>query len=193
MDSNQKLTELNEEKQETPRIGSGASEIIMGKLTQRQRMFVYHYVGDCGFNATKAALKSGYSEKSASQQGAVNVANEKIKAAIDSQILIQAERIDVEVEEVVRELSKIAFPSPVAGKKQVSDNNRLRALELLAKYKGMLSQTNAIEKPPPQATDPIEIQALKVTGRIFTQILADGGDLRRLPDVVSRIIYEDGD
>lgn len=51
------------------------------KLTPRQRMFAEHYVTN--FDATQAALKAGYSAKSAMSQGCQQLKNPKVKKLID--------------------------------------------------------------------------------------------------------------
>lgn len=168
-----------EDKQKPTETGHETGLITTRNLTERQRMFIRHYTGDAKFNASKAALMAGYSKRSAYSSGNDNVNNPLIKAAIDQQITIQAERIDVDVEEIVKELSKLAFPSPIPGVKPVSDNNRLRALELLAKYKGMLTERYVIEPPPPQELDLRKRHALEVAAVAYKLEMAGHG-----PDII---------
>lgn len=64
----------------------------MGKLTPRQKAFADYYI-ECG-NATAAAKKAGYSEKSAKQMGTENLAKPPIRAYIASrQQEIDSDRI----------------------------------------------------------------------------------------------------
>lgn len=51
------------------------------KLTPKQDAFVKEYILNGG-NATQAAIKAGYSEKTANEQGAQNLAKLSIKKAI---------------------------------------------------------------------------------------------------------------
>ena len=53
----------------------------MSKLTAKQDAFVKEYLLNGG-NATQAAIKAGYSEKTANEQGAQNLAKLSIKKAI---------------------------------------------------------------------------------------------------------------
>lgn len=53
----------------------------MSELTPKQTLFVHEYLID--LNATQAAIRAGYSEKSAKQQGTENLAKPSIKALID--------------------------------------------------------------------------------------------------------------
>lgn len=52
-----------------------------GKLTAKQDAFVKAYLLNGG-NATQAAISAGYSEKTANEQGAQNLAKLSIKAAV---------------------------------------------------------------------------------------------------------------
>lgn len=54
---------------------------ITGKLTQKQKRFVDEYL--ISGNATQAAIKAGYSEKTATVTGAENLRKPNIKKAID--------------------------------------------------------------------------------------------------------------
>lgn len=54
-------------------------------LTNKQRVFVREYLRD--FNATQAALRSGYSERSARSIGQENLTKPDIAAAIDERIM----------------------------------------------------------------------------------------------------------
>lgn len=53
------------------------------KLTPKQRLFVDSYIA-CRFNATKAAIAAGYSEKTAYSIGSENLKKPEIRAAIDA-------------------------------------------------------------------------------------------------------------
>ena len=54
----------------------------MAKLTVRQQRFVEEYIID--FNATKAAIRAGYSSKYANREGARLVAKSRLSEAIDA-------------------------------------------------------------------------------------------------------------
>ena len=55
------------------------------KLTERQKLFVRYYVSS-GMNATQAAIKAGYSPKTAVHQGCRLLLNAHIKVALDKHI-----------------------------------------------------------------------------------------------------------
>ena len=56
---------------------------VMSKLTVKQDAFVKEYLLNGG-NATQAAIKAGYSKKTANEIGAENLAKPSIKAAIQA-------------------------------------------------------------------------------------------------------------
>lgn len=51
-------------------------------LNEQQQLFVDYYLADIGMNATSAAIKAGYSEKTARQQASRLLSNVNIQIAI---------------------------------------------------------------------------------------------------------------
>lgn len=76
-------------------------------LTVKQRMFVEEYLID--LNATQAAIRAGYSAKTADQQGSRMLANVKVQQAIAERMAVRSKRTGVNQDRVVLELAKIAF------------------------------------------------------------------------------------
>ncbi len=75
------------------------------KLTIKQKAFADYYI-EFG-NATKAALKAGYSKKTASRIGAENLKKPVIKSYIDERMAqIESERI-ASAEEVIKYLTSV--------------------------------------------------------------------------------------
>ena len=79
----------------------------MAKLTEKQQRFVEEYLID--LNATQAAVRAGYSAKTADQQGSRMLANVKVQQEIGERMAERSRRIGVNQDRVVVELSKIAF------------------------------------------------------------------------------------
>ena len=73
----------------------------------KQRRFVAEFAIDG--NASAAARRAGYSEKSAKAQGTENLAKPAIRAAIDAQELERLERLNITADRVKEELALIAF------------------------------------------------------------------------------------
>ena len=78
-----------------------------GKLTDKQQKFVDEYLID--LNATQAAIRAGYSVKTANEQGARLLANVSIQEAISKAMAERSKRTGVNQDRVILELAKIAF------------------------------------------------------------------------------------
>ena len=77
------------------------------RWTEKQRRFVSEYVID--LNATQAAVRAGYSERTAPQIGSENLRKPHIAAAIEEELAARAARTQVTSDEVVRELRRIGM------------------------------------------------------------------------------------
>lgn len=76
-------------------------------LTAKQRRFVEEYLVD--LNATQAAVRAGYSQKTAGQIGGENLEKPEIAAAIQDAQARRSERTEITQDMVLRELAKIGF------------------------------------------------------------------------------------
>ena len=92
-------------------------------------------------NATQAAVRAGYSPKTAPQQGSRLFRNVVVQAAIATQQAQQLEAVEVRIEDVLRDLKAIAHTDPHVLSEQSGVPARwadkLKALELLMKYLGL--------------------------------------------------------
>ena len=79
----------------------------MAKLTEKQKRFVEEYLID--LNATQAAIRAGYSVKTANEQGAQNLAKLSIKEEISKAMAERSKRTGINQDRVIMELAKIAF------------------------------------------------------------------------------------
>jgi len=77
------------------------------KLNAKQKQFVKEYLID--LNATQAAIRAGYSEKTARQIATENLAKPDISAAIEEAMAKRSERTEITQDMVLRELAKIGF------------------------------------------------------------------------------------
>lgn len=78
-----------------------------GGLTPKQEAFVREYLID--LNATQAARRAGYSERTARQAGAENLSKPVIQAAIQEGQRARKERTESDADRVVRELARLAY------------------------------------------------------------------------------------
>lgn len=79
-------------------------------LTPKQQLFVEQYLVD--LNATAAAKRAGYSERTAYAIGRENVQKPEIAAAIQAAMTERSKRTEITMDMVVRELAKVAFTDP---------------------------------------------------------------------------------
>ncbi len=129
---------------------------MSGELTPKQARFVQEYLVD--LNATRAAIRAGYSEKTAKAIGHENLTKPDIAAAVKAARQQLAEKVEITQEWVLGNLKTVAErclqTAPVLGRKgdQVLVENTdgelvpafvfnaagaTRSLELLGKHIGM--------------------------------------------------------
>ncbi len=75
----------------------------MSELTAKQRAFVREYLLD--LNATQAAIRAGYSEKTACEQGSRLLANVNVAAAIEKAKASRAERTQIDADWLLKRLA----------------------------------------------------------------------------------------
>lgn len=80
------------------------------KLTDKQAAFVAEYLVD--LNATQAAIRAGYSERTAYRIGAELLHKTSVAEAIAAGQAQRAQRVEITADRVVAELAKIAFADP---------------------------------------------------------------------------------
>lgn len=120
----------------------------MDRLTKKQRRFADEYLVDC--NGTKAAIRAGYSPKTANEQAAKLMSNPKIKTYISEKLEeLSSERLS-DAQEVLEYLTAVMRGQHteeilrldgggvrVADHIQVSARDRIRAAELIGKRYGL--------------------------------------------------------
>ena len=87
----------------------------VGKLRERQKRFVEEYLVD--LNATQAAIRAGYSEKTAMEQGYQLLQKTSVQKAIEEAQNKRLERIQISQDEVIRRLLENA--DIASGKKAI--------------------------------------------------------------------------
>lgn len=78
-------------------------------LNEKQKTFCREFLRD--FNATKAAIRSGYSEKTARSIGSENLSKPDVQQFIQALAMELNARTDNQIEAIVAELQLIAFGS----------------------------------------------------------------------------------
>lgn len=82
----------------------------MRKLNPKQQRFVEEYLVD--LNATQAAIRAGYSPKTAGQIGERLLKKAEVQQALSRRMKAREQRTEVTQDRVVKELAKIAFGDP---------------------------------------------------------------------------------
>ena len=130
------------------------------KLTKKQRKFADEYLIDC--NGTQAAIRAGYSPKTANEQAAKLMANKKISTYISNKLdEMSSERL-ADAQEVLEYLTSVMRGEyteqvlrldgngvQVVDYIQVSARERLKAAELIGKRYGMFKDNYSIESIAP--------------------------------------------
>lgn len=79
----------------------------MAGLSPKQAKFVEEYLID--LNATQAAIRAGYSVKTAQEQGSQNLSKLIIQKVLSERMQARAARIEITQDRVLNELAKLAF------------------------------------------------------------------------------------
>lgn len=87
--------------------GRTRSKIDADGLTAKQAQFVKEYLID--LNATQAAIRAGYSKKTARQIGEENLTKPDIAAAVKKAVESRANRTEITADRVLKELGRLAF------------------------------------------------------------------------------------
>ncbi len=129
-------------------------------LNKKQKLFCDEYLVD--LNATAAALRSGYSKKTARSIGQENLTKPDIKKYINDKLGERSEVNSLTSDKVIAELSKGAFANIDPSTMKYSD--KLKCLEILSKYFGLLDGT--AQKNSPADKHAITSRLLEAVQRI---------------------------
>lgn len=76
-------------------------------LNEKQQRFCDEYLID--LNATQAAIRAGYSEKTAQEQGSRLLSNVMVKSYVEERMKAREQRTEITQDAVLKELAKIGF------------------------------------------------------------------------------------
>lgn len=109
------------------------------KLTGKQQLFATEYLRD--FNGTQAAIRAGYSARTAKEQAHRLLNTPQVKQAVDAAREKVVERVEITVEKVLSDLEQARTKSIDA--KQFS--SAVRASELQGKYLKMFFDGHTVD------------------------------------------------
>lgn len=129
---------------------------MMANLTAKQSLFVKEYLVD--LNATQAAIRAGYSEKTAGVIGLENLGKPLISDAIKSNLDERAKKVDITAEYVLQTIKntieRCAQAEPVldrdgapTGEYKFDSQAVLKGSELLGKYLKLFTDKTEISNP----------------------------------------------
>ena len=137
-------------------------------LTDKQRRFVEEYLID--LNATQAAIRAGYSERTANEQGARLLAKASVAAAIAEAQAARSERTKIDADYVLRQAVKLhercmqeVVPLTDRKGRQIRDDDgnplfvfnaagAAKALELIGKHVGVQAFRDQVGVGNPDGT-----------------------------------------
>lgn len=103
------------------------------KLTPKQELFCKEYLVD--LNATQAAIRAGYSEKTAKEIGCENLTKPNIQNYVQELIGERSERVEITAENVLKDI--VETRKAAADSDKLSE--RLKANELLGRHLKMFT------------------------------------------------------
>ena len=106
----------------------------MAKLTDKQTAFVREYLVD--LNATQAAIRAGYSERTAYSVGQRLLKNVEIQRAVAAAQAKRARRVEIKAEDVLRGVIEVTTQARDSGDLKTA----LKGYELQGKHLGMWTE-----------------------------------------------------
>lgn len=171
----------------------------MSGLTGKQRRFVAEYGVD--LNATRAAIRAGYSEKTAYSIGQENLKKPEIAKAIENAERERLQRIGVRAEKVLEELARLGFSNMLDYLNISRDGDPYVDLsEMTREQAAALSEVTVEDFMDGRGEDAREVRrvkfkladkksALELLGKhlkLFAEKLEVGGE------VTVKVVYDDG-
>jgi len=115
---------------------------MRNKPTAKQQFFIEEYLID--LNATQAAIRAGYSKKTAQQVGSQNLSKLVIQTAIQQAMDQRSERTGITAVKVLDAIAEIGFADFSA---DIRASDKLKALELMARHLGMFDNNANSQRP----------------------------------------------
>lgn len=124
-------------------------------MTEKQKRFCTEYLIDC--NATQAAIRAGYSKKTAYSVGQRMLKNVEVKKYIDEQLQKLKNDNIADIHEIMEYLTSVMrgeqkeqvalmyYGEQILEEKSASIKERLKAAELLGKRYGLFAEKLEVE------------------------------------------------
>jgi phage terminase small subunit len=143
-----------------------ANDIVL-TLTAKQEEFCRQFTVD--FNGTQAAIRSGYSRRTAAVIAHENLRKPQIQSCIAQIVKRRNATTEITAQTVIREIALVAF-----AKGWVADRDRLRGLEALAKMLGLYRMSRSemdeiLGQTEPIVNDPEVPEGMEVMADLLQQ------------------------
>jgi phage terminase small subunit len=143
--------------------GLGLSAVA--SMTPKQERFVEEYLVD--LNATQAAIRAGYSERTAYEIGHQNLRKVEVQEALQTAFAARSQRVEIDQDWVVRRLARIA---DLDLRKLFAEDGTLRPIhELPEDVVGAISSVDVVKRKDDaeeyRVRLPDRIRALDLLGR----------------------------
>lgn len=167
------------------------------KLSSKQKLFINEYLASG--NATEAAIKAGYSPKTAGQTGAENLKKPKIKAAIDAKMAEIESRKIADAKEVLEFFSSV-LRAEVKEDVAVSSPEGVEIVKLPPNIKMRVAAGKEIIKRYPNSDEMLQAQltkaqaeaiikkfeADKLTGKVDDDVKDDDGFIEAISNSLDK-------
>lgn len=127
-------------------------------LTEKQARFVAEYLVD--LNATQAAIRAGYSERTAEVIGYENLRKPQISAAIEQAIQDRQRRTEITQDRVLQELARIAFANGTDFARIVSSPTVTTVVDEEGYTQQVLQPVRRVELVDTEKVDPDKLAAI---------------------------------
>lgn len=128
-------------------------------LSPKQSRFIEEYLLD--FNATQAAIRAGYSPKTARVQASQNLSKLNIRAKIDEVFKSREKQMLYDSHWVIEGLKDIITKSMLKNDLHAA----IKALHLLGKHIGMFSARGHVDDDISTPVQPVVIEITQMTGQ----------------------------
>ena len=150
----------------------------MSKLTAKQQRFIEEYLID--LNATQAAIRAGYSGKTAGQIGGENLNKPEIQAAIAVAQAKRSEETAIDAAYVLRQAVKLhercmseIEPDAVEGVFKFNAAGAAKALELVGKHVGVQAFRDQIGLSDPNGGPvAMTLDTSKLSDTVLAELMA---------------------
>jgi len=117
----------------------------MGSITEKQRLFCQEYITD--LNGKRAAIRAGYSEKSAQEQASRLLSYAKVQRELEKLMQERSKRMQIDADDVIQGIKSI-----VDNAIQINDDGNmlnptaaLKGYELLGKHLAMWTDKKIVD------------------------------------------------